>query len=247
MVYMPQYDYNLSQLQAQLTTQLAQEQAEIQSQQQFREFMQGTQADLLTEQGEGRLRASEAYRETLGPAFQQSLGNLTQLTTQQAADTEARLAADPARQVAMDTIRRAAAGEDIAGTGENMQAAADVRGEAVRGLGKVGSELAALSQEAAAPVAYQMELDRILRPFQTQAKSAQIAQTVAGTQSQALQAQAGALGGLMSLEAGPISTLAGLYGQQAGAYQPVAGGEDVISAQFGDYGYQTPFGIGGLL
>jgi hypothetical protein len=242
-MYLPQYDYNLSQLQAQLTAQLEQEQADIEAQQQFSEFMRGTQADLLAEQGEGRARASETYRETLGPAFQQALGNLTQLTTQQAADTEQRLAGDPARQVAMDTIRRAAAGEDIAGTGENMQVAADVRGEAVRGLGKVGSELAALSQEAAAPLAYQMELDRILRPFQTQAKSAKIAQTVAGTQSGAMEAQASALGGLMGLEAGPISTLAGLYGQQAGAFQPVAGGKGVIEAQFHDYGYRRPFAL----
>lgn len=244
MVYMPQYDYNLSQLQAQLTAQLEQEQADIQAQQQFSEFMRGTQADLLREQGEGRTRAVEAYRGTLGPAFQESLGRLTELTTQQAADIEEQLASDPSRQVAMDTIRRAAAGEDISGVEQNLRQAANVRGGAVRGLGRVGSELAALAQETAAPLAYQMELDRILRPFQTQARSAEIAGTVAGTAAQSVSAQAQAVGGLMGLESGPISTLAGLYGQQAGAYAPVAGGEDVISAQFGDYGYRRPFSLG---
>jgi len=247
MAYDSKYDYTLKQLQAQLTAQLEQEQAEIASQQEFSEFMRDQQTSLLAEQAGGRQRAAEAFQQVLAPAFQGTLGRLGRLTAQQAQDVEAQLAGDTARQTAVGTIRRAAGGEDITGTAQNLAAAAGARGQSVSGLENVEAELATLGREAAAPVAYQLELDRILRPFQTQARSAEIARTVAGTQAAGVQAQAQALGGLSQLQAGPVDVLANLYGQSAGAFRPVAGGEDVIAAQFGDYGYEVPFGLGAFV
>ena len=247
MVYRPEYDRTLKELQAQLTAQLEQEQAQIASQQEFSEFMRGQQRGLLEEQAGRRTAVAETFQRDIQPKFQETLGNLLGVTAEQAASVEQNLAGDVARQTARRVIGRAAAGEDITGAAGNLAEAARVRGEPVRGLGTVEAELGALAQEAAAPVAYQMELDRIVRPFRTQARSAQIAQTVAGTEAALIQGQAQALGGLTQLQAGPVDVLANLYGQTAGAFQPVAGGEDVISAQFADYGYETPFGLGAFI
>lgn len=246
-VYRSEYDKTLKELQAQLTAQLEQEQAEIASRQQFSEFMQGRQGELLEEQSQRRATTTEAFQEQIGPKFQQMLGNILGTTADQAAGIEQRLAGDTARQTARRVIGRAAAGEDITGAEASLDTAARARGERSRGLGGIEAELGTLAQQAAAPVAYKMELDRIVRPFRTQAQSAQIAQTVAGTQSALMQGQAKALGGLTRLQAGPVDVLANLYGQTSGAYRPVAGGEDVVQAQYGDYGYQAPFGIGSLI
>lgn len=239
--YVPSKDLTLAQLQAQLTSQLEQEKTELGSQQELREFAAQTTAELLQEQGEGRRRALEAYKKTVQPRFIEALGQTQGATARRAAEIEAALAADPARQAAMGTIRQAASGAGIAAEERNLASAAAVRGATPRGG---DTSLALLAQEAAAPMDYAQRIRSALRPFETQAREAQIAQTVARTQAQNVRAQTQALSGLMAAETGDISTLANLYGQTAQA--PPAGSEAVIESMFGSYGYESPFGEWGV-
>jgi hypothetical protein len=239
-LYEPTYDLSLAKIHSQFSSQLAQREAGIQTEQDFQTFMSGTMQGLLDEQNVARGKAQSHFSDVLQPAFMNTLGGVMTKSAGLAQETEANLAGDPARQAAVGTIRQAASGEGISGFAEHLTQAGGVRGEEGMVAPGLEGELALLSQEAAAPVAYGMELQDILRPFQTQTTEAGTMAQIAETQSGMVKAQAGSLAALTEFEASPVGVLAGMYGGSAGAFKDPSGSQSAIDALFADPGYVNP-------
>jgi len=246
--YMPEYDVTLQKLQQELAAQLEQQKAELMSQQELKNFMREKQGELLEEQRTQREAAASKYQQVIRPAFERTVADVQAIASQGALSTEAALQADEGYQTAMNTIRRAAAGKDIADAGIAAREAGGARGETLRGVGDITKQLAMSTQQFAAPLILQKNLEAQIRPFQTEAQLANIAASVAETQQAGVAGQAGSLAGLVRAEAAPSGVLAGLYGQNAGAYAGVPGSLEAIAAGNIDFGASlwgpTSFGAG---
>jgi hypothetical protein len=244
--YDPFNDLSLSTLTAQLNAQLKQTESEIQTSQDFQRFVSGTMEGLIGDQQNAQLSARDKYMSVIQPAFMNALGMTQTMSAEMAGGVEERLAADPARQTAVGTIRDAASGVDISAFDSRLAEAAAMRGEAGISAGSLRQGLVSEIQGTAAPMAYQMELADVVRPFQNQAAYAGVMATTAKNDAIMLGAEAQSLAGLTALETSDISTLASLYGVSAPAFKDSSQSSDVVNALFSDYGYTNPLSVYGL-
>lgn len=236
----PTGDVTLKNLQSQLEAQLKQREAEIEARQDFQRFTGGKISEFLQEQGEARLGAISNYKTVLRQNYIDKINTMKAMSTGRAQEIIEGLEGDPARQVAVGTIQEAAMGGDIARVSEHGEVAASARGMATLDLSDLSEDLSTSAQEVAAPLAFQMEMENILRPFELQAREAQTMNVVSQTSAAGTEAQARSLASLMEYEAGPVNVLSSLFGQYSGAYMPPGVSEDVAAARFGTYGYQSP-------